>query len=86
MALQDFKALTGISELSFQFYHRFVQPSLQFRWSLAAPLSAMSCAAQVENSQAVLGHERENEMGSSSQSNLPLPSCHWFEHIRVLLT
>lgn len=75
MALQDFKALTGMSELSFQFYHRFVSPSLQFRGWLAAPLSTMSHAAQVENNQVVLGLGREGEMGSFSQPNLPLPTA-----------
>lgn len=85
VALQDFKALTGISELSFQFYHGFVQPSL-FRWWLAAPLSAMCHAAQVENSQVVLGLGREGE--SSSQPNLSFPTVGLplVEHIRVLLT
>lgn len=74
MALQNFKALTGISKLSFQFYHRLVQPSLQFRWWLAAPLSAVSHAAQTENSQVVLGLGRQGEMGSFSQLNLPPPT------------
>lgn len=73
MALQDFKALTAISELGFQFCHRFVQPSL-FRWCLAAHVSAISHAAQVEHSQVVLGLGREGEIGSSSQPNPPLPT------------
>lgn len=63
-----------MSELSFQFYHRFLQPSLQFRGWLAARLSAMSRAAQVKNSQVVLGLGREGEMGFFSQPNLPLPT------------